>query len=346
MTDIYTHTVFDITKLDKKAEDGTQFISLPIKKDTRVLKPTKEDLTVSEPVTPDKIVEKLKIYGGCFVKNYLPAEDCDTILNDIMPHLDAYHGAGTADNFISQTTRRVGGTCVKSKTAAEKFLAHPLNIAVSDRFLSKENLFRLGDDQVVTGLSRAQHNSCITFAVGPGSEDQPLHRDDILHHNIRKYMETYEFGGETAVGTALALKKTSKECGATRFIPGSHLWDHYRTPREDETVYAEMEKGDCFFMLASCYHGGSANTTKDYERIIAILFMTQGTLRQEENIFLGTSMEYFKSLSIPALAALGLQISQPFCGWYEHEDPIKKILPESGYDYPQFKDVYKIDPKD
>ncbi|CDK24057.1 unnamed protein product [Kuraishia capsulata CBS 1993] len=343
MTEVYTTlTVNDISPLGEKSEDGIPLIRLPIKEDTRVLKPTKEDLTVSEPVTPEKIEEKLKIYGGCFVKNYLPEEDCDAILNDVMPHLDAFKTSGDASNFISPTTRRVSGTCVKSKTAAEKFLAHPLNLAVSDKFLGKENLFRLGDDQVVTGLSRAQHNSCITFAVGPGSADQPLHRDDILHHNIRKYQDKYEFGGETAVGTVLALKKTRKENGATRFIPGSHLWDHYRAPKEEETVYAEMEKGDCFFMLASCYHGGSANTTKDDERIITILFMTQGTLRQEENIFLGTPVEYFKSLSIPALAALGLQISQPFCGWYENEDPIKLLLPESGYDFSQFREVYKV----
>ncbi|CDK28002.1 unnamed protein product [Kuraishia capsulata CBS 1993] len=343
MTEVFTRTKFDIQPLDKVTEEGRKVIKLPQVEDKRSLKVTKEMLTISEPATPEKIYEKLKIYGGCIVKNYLSPEDCEQILADAKPYIDKWATKGDASNFISPTTRRVSGMCVKSKTCAEKFLAHPLNIAVSNRILGKENVFRIGDE-AVTGFSKAQHNSTITFDVGPGSKDQILHRDDVLHHNIRKHQETYQEGTETALGTALALRKTTKANGATRFIPGSHLWDQYRRPTEEDAVYAEMEQGDCFFMLASCFHGGSANTTEDEHRYVLILFMTQGTLRQEENIFLGTPLEYFKSLSLEALTALGLQTSQPFCGWYENEDPIKVLLPDAkGYEFTQFKEVYQIE---
>lgn len=197
-----------------------------------------------------------------------------------------------------------------------------------------------------SGLSPSQHNSCITFRIRLGSKNQPLHKDDSLHHRIAGGFDEYQFGSETAVGTVLGLKKATKKNGATRFIPGSHLWDHYRKPKEEECVYAELDVGDCFFMLASCYHGGSANTTKDEERIVCILFMTQGTLRQEENIFLGTPIDYFKSLPIKTLKYLGLQTSQPFCGWYENDDPIYFLKPEDKkegkYDRRQFKDIWYI----
>ncbi|CDK29507.1 unnamed protein product [Kuraishia capsulata CBS 1993] len=342
MTEVITSSVFNIEHLNKVTEDGRPIIKLPNSGDTRVLKLNKEDLIVSEPATPEKIEEKLKLYGGCIVRNYLLEEDCDQILKDVSPRLNSFSNSGDASNFISPTTRRASGTCLRSRTAAEKMLIHPLNLAVSNRFLGKENVFRIGEE-AVTGFSKAQHNSCITFSIGPGSKDQPLHRDDYLHHSVRPYREKYTFGTETAVGTAVALRRTTKANGATRFIPGSHLWDHYRRPNEEDVFYAELEKGDCFFMLASCYHGGSANTTKDEQRIVTFLFMTQGTLRQEENIFLGTPIEYFKSLSIPALAALGLQTSQPFCGWHENEDPIRFLLPEADYEFTQFKDVYMVE---
>ncbi|CCE78583.1 Piso0_000607 [Millerozyma farinosa CBS 7064] len=287
---------------------------------------TKEDLTVSEPVTPEKVFKKLEIYGGCIVKKYLPEDVCDNILKDMEPHLvadEAWEGG-----FFPPETRRACRTCIKSPTAANKFLAHPLNLAVSNKFLSKKNYFVVGD-RIVSGFSPAQHNSTITFDVGPGAADQELHRDDMLHHNIRHKMNKYEYGNETAVGSILGLSKTTKQNGATRFVPGSHLWDHFHKPKEEECVYAELEKGDAFFMLASCYHGGSANKTIDEHRILTILFMTQGTLRQEENIFLETPIEYFKSLSTEALEALGLTTSEPFCGFYELKNPMEFL--KEGY---------------
>ncbi|CUM65863.1 uncharacterized protein PRCAT00003513001 [Priceomyces carsonii] len=318
---VYSKTADNVTLFEDGGVKKAKARTVP---DERTMKVTKEDLTVDEPVTAEKIIEKLEIYGGCLVKNYLSLEDCDAILKDVRPYLDA--DKAWEGGFFPKETRRASRTCVKSKVVAEKFLAHPLNIAVSNNFLSKENYFIVGD-RAATGFSPAQHNSTITFDVGPGAKDQELHRDDILHHNIRHKMDKYEYGYETAVGTVLGLSKTTVANGATRFVPGSHLWDHFRKPKEEECVYAELEKGDCFFMLASCYHGGSANTTENEHRILIILFMTQGTNRQEENIFLGTPIEYFKSLSVDALKALGLTTSEPFCGFYELKNPLEFLKP-------------------
>lgn len=317
MTEVYSKTYDKVFLFE---EGGIKKARPNIEQDSKTLKVTKEDLTVSEPITAEKVTKKLEIYGGCIVKNYLPKEDCDKILSDMRPHLDAdkpWNGG-----FFPPETRRACRTCIKSKTAAEKLLAHPLNVEVSTNFLAKKNYFVVGD-RITSGFSPIQHNSTITFDVGPGAADQELHRDDMLHHNVRHKMDNFQYGYETAVGTVLALSRTTKQNGATRFVPGSHLWDHFRKPKEEECVYAELEKGDCFFMLASCYHGGSANKTKDEHRILTILFMTQGTCRQEENIFLGTPIEYFKSLSINALKLLGLTTSEPFCGFYELKNPLE-----------------------
>ncbi|CDK29508.1 unnamed protein product [Kuraishia capsulata CBS 1993] len=289
------------------------------------VKVTKDDLTVSEPATAEKIIQKIEVFGGCIVKNYLSAEVTDAIYADAKPYLD--QDTSWDGTFFPPETRRTAGMCVKSKICAEKFLTHELNVAVSNAFLGREDAVWSGDE-IVEGYSPPQHNCTITFRIGPGAKDQVLHRDDGIHHNIHKHRDSYHYGDDSALGMVLGLTRTTRANGATRFVPGSHLWDHWRKPSKDEVVYAELDKGDCFFMLASCFHGGSANTTEDEYRTVTILFMTLGTLRQEENIMLGTPIEYFKSLPVETLKLLGLTPSEPFLGYIDFKDPLALLKPE------------------
>lgn len=104
----------------------------------------------------------------------------------------------------------------------------------------------------------------------------------MIHHNRLTEIkaEDYAPGRDTGIGLFVAGKPVTKINGATRFIPGSHLWDTMRPPQEDLAVFAELEPGDAFIMLSSCYHGGSANKTSDEERLLYSCFMTKGFLRQ------------------------------------------------------------------
>lgn len=63
-------------------------------------------------------------------------------------------------------------------------------------------------------------------------------------------------------------------------------------------------------MLSSCYHGGSANTTKDEERLLFSCFMTRGWLRQEENQYLCVPMEVVRSLPVKVQKLLGYATSE------------------------------------
>lgn len=51
------------------------------------------------------------------------------------------------------------------------------------------------------------------------------------------------------VGCLIAASKTTVRNGATRVIPGSHLWGCDRAPKLEEAVYAEMEPGSALFTL-------------------------------------------------------------------------------------------------
>lgn len=97
----------------------------------------------------------------------------------------------------------------------------------------------------------------------------------------------------------VAGKKCTRQNGATRVVPGSHLWD-YRAPPPvypegdsnpssgdlDKFFHAEMAPGDAFMMLGGTYHGAGANTTANEERLVYAAFATRGYLRQEENQYL------------------------------------------------------------
>lgn len=97
-------------------------------------------------------------------------------------------------------------------------------------------------------------------------------------------MATHPIGRDAGIGLFVAGKKTTRHNGATRFIPGSHLWDYSEgPPRDDQTFYAELEPGDAFLVLSGCYHAGSANKTQNEERLVFSCFFTRGWMRQEEN---------------------------------------------------------------
>ena len=100
-------------------------------------------------------------------------------------------------------------------------------------------------DEWKESVATPQAHSSVAFRVGPGAKNQPLHRgkihpkanksykltrsDDYLHHNVHTEVpapwdDERDKDRETAVGLFVAGTDTRKENGATRFIPGSHLW--------------------------------------------------------------------------------------------------------------------------
>jgi ectoine hydroxylase-related dioxygenase (phytanoyl-CoA dioxygenase family) len=142
--------------------------------------------------------------------------------------------------------------------------------------------------------------------------NQPLHRDDDIHYADRPRVDTYPKptnSREYGIGFFVAGTKTTKANGATRFIPGSHLEATLQPPDEAFAQYAELNPGDGFIMLSSCYHGGSANKTKDEERLLFSCFMTRGWLRQEENQYLAVPLETVKRLPLRIQKLMGYATS-------------------------------------
>ncbi|ODQ63780.1 PhyH-domain-containing protein [Nadsonia fulvescens var. elongata DSM 6958] len=289
-----------------------------------VPKVTLKDLTISSDPNADKIALILEKYGLCIVKNFMEDEQLEEVNKELEPHF-----AKNKDDprLFPKETVRVTSTVNKSPAVVTEILSHPLHVDVCQRFLDQKNAFWIGEN-INIGYSPAIVTSSIAFRVGPGATGQALHRDDMSDHNIRQKQDTYKYGSESQVGISVALSKVTKDNGGTKFIPGSHLWDHFRKPHEKEQcLYLEMDKGDACFMLSSIFHGGSDNITKDEFRTLLIIFMCKGTQRQKENIYLGTPIEYFKQFNTHQLKLLGLSMSEPFSNMLELRDPLVDLKP-------------------
>ena len=90
----------------------------------------------------------------------------------------------------------------------------------------------------------------------------------------------------------------------------------------------EMDKGDAFIMLASAYHGGGNNTTKDERRLMFATFSVRGYMRQEENQYLAVPQEVAKKFDRDIQEFMGYSMSDPAGGFVEEMDPIFVLRPE------------------
>lgn len=191
----------------------------------------------------------------------------------------------------------------------------------------------------MTGTSCPQLDSSLSLRIGPGAKAQGLHKDDMAHHNWLPAAEEYVMGRDVGCILFLALTPTTKPNGATRIVPGSHLWDYATPPPEDESdvVDVELEPGDGLFILGSVYHGGGSNTTTDQYRHVAFAAATRSWLRQDENQYLSHQPENIKRLPLEIQRFVGYSCGDPYTGWVDYSDPLRVFNPDAG----DFHDIYR-----
>lgn len=210
---------------------------LPIKADT-----LPQVQTFEADADPKEIIKALKLAGGCKIKGAVTKDVLDQVQKDLRPHIES--DVVWEGDFFPIQTRRVEGMIGKSPICAESIINHPLYQAVCKEFLTTKNWYWSGD-QIVHATSDPQLNNSICFSIGPGAWDQPLHRDSWCHHTVEMEVDTYpdNYDRDVGIGWFVAGKPSTEENGATRFLPGSHLWAKDRPPQPELAVYAELEPG-------------------------------------------------------------------------------------------------------
>lgn len=160
---------------------------------------------------------------------------------------------------------------------------HGSNVRFSINLSNKHQVFRdelqnpfvlalmaqlLGDDFVLGSIH--------TRSTYPGAAKQGLHRDWMLDRRIPF---------PTHINSMWMLDDFTLENGATRFVPGSHLWDEAPDGKRiyPGEVSATGKAGDVAVFDSRIYHAGGANQSNAPRRGLTVFFCRSWAKPQEDH---------------------------------------------------------------
>ena len=272
-------------------------------------------LDAGDPI--EKIVAVLDEDGGVIVEGLLGRDTLARVNAEVEPLLDAVRPDRkflnpALDWFFGDRTRHITAVASKSRTFVEDVLTHPVFLGVCDAILAPS-------------CARYQLNLAHILDRGPGSEQQYIHRDELVWVHVPRPHP------ELQVASMIALVDFTAENGATRLVPGSHRWDWERLHTPEEIAVAEMPAGSAVIYLGSTLHGGGPNTTSDQRRRGMHLSYVLGWLRTEENHYLATPPEVARRLPRKAQELLGYAVHDAiasgggYLGAVDLRDPIDML---------------------
>jgi ectoine hydroxylase-related dioxygenase (phytanoyl-CoA dioxygenase family) len=161
-------------------------------------------------------------------------------------------------------------------------------------------------------------SSLSSISIDADETAQPIHADDQLIPLGKPH-------AATVCNSMWALTDFTEENGATRIIPGSHLYDHSPDYGEHyDSIPAEMARGSVMIWHGSMWHGGGANTT-DSRRVGIAMNYCAGFIRQQENQQLGVPPEVAREFDPRLQRLLGYGVYQGLIGHINKHDPIELL---------------------
>ncbi|MFC3229535.1 phytanoyl-CoA dioxygenase family protein [Marinibaculum pumilum] len=241
------------------------------------------------------LAEALERDGYAVLPDLLDGDRVAEIRAQLAPH---FRDGGGRNLFEGLKTRRIYGL-VEKAPASHALAEHPLVLGLLDRVLEPNYL-----------LSQLQ-----AIDILPGEATQPLHHDDGFYPVPRPRPPL-------GAATILALGDFTAENGATRVIPGSHLWDG-REPSPEEAAAAvpvAMPAGSAVIFLGTLWHGGGGNDS-GAPRLALTAQYCAPWCRQQENYSLSVSLQTARACSPHMQRLLGYSIHAPFMGMVDGMHP-------------------------
>ncbi|KAI5476090.1 hypothetical protein MNV49_000408, partial [Pseudohyphozyma bogoriensis] len=252
----------------------------------------------------EEILGIIRRDGGVIVTGFLSEEEVDGINSQAYPIFDQLREkpdpaklAELGENFYASNTTHIRGMFVKMPEATSLIMQKPLWHTIMHETLKSTTQTWMGDKLLTTESSYIL-SLASAYHVAPGAEAQVLHQDHAIHNVPAQEGSLYT----TQVGCLVAGTKATEKNGATRVIPGSHLWGIDKRPKPELTVGAEMDKGSALFWLGSLYHGAGANKCTPGEendvRLLYGVFACKDFCRQEEAFHLFTPTSVAQKLPL------------------------------------------------
>jgi Phytanoyl-CoA dioxygenase (PhyH) len=243
--------------------------------------------------TRDEVMKVLADDAAVIIDGLMTPDLLARVRTEIMPYVEATpHGR---DDFTGRLTTRTGALVARSP-ACRDLVMDPLVNAATAAFLAPF-------------CDRYQLHLTQVIRIKPGQGAQVLHRDRLAWGG---YLQR---SIEPQLNMIWAVTDFTKENGATRVVPGSHLWEDGRGAHEDEITYAEMKAGSVILYTGSVIHSGGANVSTA-DRVGINITYSLGWLRQEENQYLSCPPDIAASLSPELQRLIGYSMGSYALGYF------------------------------
>lgn len=263
----------------------------------------------------EDVAGALRETGCAIIERIVSTELVDRINGELAPYFEKWgYGSGT---FQPKRTKKMARVPVKSP-ASHEVITHPFILGVIDKMLRTE----------AYNFMLHHGEACLLY---PGETEQTVHRDDV----------TYPFKHPCPpiqIGVIWAMSDFTEANGATRAVPGSHLWDDERKPMPDEFLVAEMPKSSVFLFDSAVYHGYGANRTENEVRSTLIFSYGVSWLRPVENQWLAVPPALAKNMSRKMQELLGYH-THGYLGHYEFQKPEVLLQDEVPEAFQSFENV-------
>ena len=198
----------------------------------------------------EDILTILEQDGGVILSDFATSQQLAQIDHDVETYRAQTRSTEkTALAIIPKETLAIPGLVGKSNTIAQ-LCESPVLESLRTHIL-QDQFSTIREDRVEDNTIDPLLSISLTFYIGPGAPRQTLHRDDTVHGIRHAGDGSFDLRKASQFACLVAASRTTRENGATMFIPGSHKWDDKRVPRLDEICFA----GTCdpLSLLLECF---------------------------------------------------------------------------------------------
>lgn len=243
--------------------------------------------------TNDDLMKVLAEDAAVIIDGLMTPDLLARVRTEIMPFVEATPPG--RDEFTGRHTTRTGALVARSPACRELVMDKLVNEATAAFLAPFCDRYQLHLTQVIR--------------IRPGQGAQVLHRDRLAWGG---YLQR---SIEPQLNMIWAVTDFTKENGATRVVPGSHLWEDGRGAHEDEITYAEMKAGSVILYTGSVIHSGGANVSQA-DRVGINITYSLGWLRQEENQYLSCPPDIAASLPADLQRLIGYSMGSYALGYF------------------------------
>jgi len=247
-------------------------------------------------VQRDRVLQVLK-QGYIVIPNCFSREDAHEAIVEIdrLSGKDPWTGR---NDFEGHKTNRIFALPNKSRLF-DKFYILPQVLALNDYFLEPDYLF-----YVIQSI-----------VINPGEGQQVVHHDDAATKMLRDRPPL-------SAAIMVVLDDYTVLNGATRIIPGSHLWGDERRPNKMDAVPVTCPAGSVIYFLGTTYHGGGPNQSDKPRHALTIQYC-QPYVRPLEDLMLCVDPRKLKDIPERVVDMMGYKSAYPFLGSVDGLNPRK-----------------------